>query len=123
MNRRGWDFGTTSDNPTPLRRDDGGPRQFGAVRTDHAVDREHNNPRRGAGFANPEKDYGPKDLGSSGHIDGTHTRPQYPAGAGYGKQREQYGPVKASNARALRTSASETWMGQWFGYPARRQGG
>jgi hypothetical protein len=24
MNRRGFDFGTTSDNPVPLRRDDGG---------------------------------------------------------------------------------------------------
>jgi hypothetical protein len=49
MNRRGFDFGTTSDSPTPLRRDDGGVRQSGSVCADHAVDREHNRPRRGTG--------------------------------------------------------------------------
>ena len=61
MNRRALDFGTTSDSPVSLRRGDGGVRQSGSVRADHAVDREHNRPRRGAGFDNPERDYGPPD--------------------------------------------------------------
>ena len=32
--------------------------------------REHNRPRRGAGFDNPERDYGPPDqISGVGHID------------------------------------------------------
>ena len=38
MSRRGWDFGTTSDNPRPLTRDDGGVCPSGSIRADHAVE-------------------------------------------------------------------------------------
>jgi hypothetical protein len=121
LNRRGFDFGTTSDNPHPLTRDDGGTRQTGSVRSDHAISREYNDPRRSAGFQNPQADYGPGNTGS-GHIDDRRlTGRQYPAGSGYTKQPDR--PVQASDARALRGSASETWMGQWYGYPSKRQGG
>jgi hypothetical protein len=118
MRTRGFSFGTTSDNPRPLTRDDGAAHQPGPVRRDHAIDAQHNRPHS-RGFQNPERDYGPADMGTAGHIDGSHTRPQYPAGAGYTKQADR--PVQASNQRALNSSASETWMQQWYGYPAKRQ--
>jgi hypothetical protein len=119
LRRGGWDFGTTSETRTPLTRDDGGVRQAGSVRADHAVARQYNDPHS-KGFRNPEKDYGPRDMGTAGHIDGSHTRPQYPQGAGYTKQADKRGPG-ASNARAMRTSDSETFMQEWYGYPARRR--
>jgi hypothetical protein len=120
LRRSGWDFGTTSQERRPLTRDDGGVRQAGSVRADHAVDAQHNNPHS-RGFRNPEKDYGPRDMGSVDHINGSHTRPQYPQGAGYTRQADR--PVQASNKRAIDSSASETWMQEWYGYPAKRQGG
>jgi hypothetical protein len=62
--------GATSEHPEGLRDDDGGTRQSGSVRADHAVDREHNRPRRGAGFDNPERDHGPPDqISGVHHID------------------------------------------------------
>jgi hypothetical protein len=122
MHRSGFHFGTTSETREPLRPDDGGLRHnTGSIRADHAVDPRLNRPTRGSGFTNPQADYGPRDMGSVGHIDGSGTRPQYPSGAGYTKQADR--PVKASDARSLRGSASETWMGEWYGYPSKRQGG
>jgi hypothetical protein len=117
-------FGTTSENPVPLRRDDGGLRHnTGSIRNDHAIAREYNRPQRGSGFTNPEPDYGPRGMGRVDHINNPErTGPAYPHGAGYTKQADRRGPG-ASNARALRDSASETWMQEWYGYPSKRQGG
>jgi hypothetical protein len=107
----------------PLRADDGGLRHnTGSIRNDHAISREYNRPQRGAGFENPEADYGPKGMGRADHINNPNcTGPQWNKGSGYTKQPDR--PVQASNARALRDSASETWMKEWYGYPNKRQGG
>jgi hypothetical protein len=122
LQRRGFEFGTTSDNPHPLTRDDGGLGQSGSVRADHAVDREHNRPRRGAGFDNPEKDFGPACISDEDHIDARQAvRPQYPAGAGYTRQPDR--SERASAARARAGSANEYWDARWYGDPSKRQGG
>jgi hypothetical protein len=119
-----FDFGTTSDNPVPLRPDDGGLRQTGSVRADHAVDREHNVPRRGTGFDNPPdaRDFGPPDqIYGRDHIDARRAvDPKYPAGAGYTPQPDRRGPG-ASVGRARAGSASEYWSDEWYGTPERRQ--
>jgi hypothetical protein len=116
---RGFSFGTTSDNPHPLTRDDGGTRQTGSVRADHAIDSEHSRPHS-KGFNNPETDYGPSDLADVDHID--RSMPQYPRGAGYTPQPDRRGPG-ASVARAKAGSDSEWWPDTWYGYPSKRQGG
>src|SRR5262245_44523697 len=84
MQRRGFNFGATSEHPEGLTADDGGV--------------------------------------GSGHINERRLQqPQWAKGQGYTKQPDR--PVQASNARALRGSASETWMQEWYGYPSKRQGG
>jgi hypothetical protein len=116
-----FDFGATSEHPEGLTADDGGM-WSGAVKADHATDREHNTPRRGSGFDNPERDYGPPDeVTAAGHIDARRAVDlKYPAGSGYAKQGDPRGPG-ASVARARAGSASEYWSDTWYGDPARRQ--
>jgi hypothetical protein len=119
--RRGYDFGATSENPEGLRRDDGGLWN-GAVDEDHIDCRPLTRPQRGSGFSNSERDYGPRDMSTAAHVDGSHTRPAYPSGAGYTPQPDRRGPG-ASVARAKAGSDSEWWPDEWYGYPAKRQGG
>ena len=105
MARGGFNFGSTSEHPEGLRRDEGGTRGYGAVDEGHIDNRGRGDP----------KGYGPKDAG---HIDASANRStSYPGG--YAKQASR--PVQASNARALRGSASETWMQEWYGYPSKRR--
>jgi hypothetical protein len=118
---RGYDFGSTSENPEGLHRDDGGVRDYGAIDEDHIDCRQYTRPQRGSGFTNPAGDYGPSDMGSVDHIDGSLTRPQYPSGAGYTKQPDR--GVNASEARARASSANEYWPDSWYGGPSKRQGG
>ena len=116
----GFHFGTTSDNPRPLTRDEGGA-WSGKVRSDHAVDAQHNRPHS-RGFQNPQRDFGPPDqISGRSHIDARQaTRPQYPAGAGYTKQSDPRGPTW-SEGRARSSSADEYFPNSWYGGPSRRQ--
>ena len=110
----GYGYGTTSENSTPLTVDDGGLSD-GAVGPDHIDART--NQRSGRGFENPEGDYGRGNYGSD-HIDGNLTRPQYPQGAGYTKQKDR--SERASTARVRAGSANEYWDASWYGAPAKR---
>src|SRR5262245_59639031 len=107
MERRGFSFGTTSDNPHPLTRDDDGLAQTGSVRSNHIDSRGRGDP----------KGYGPKDARA---IDARANRgTSYPGGS-VGKAERR--PTTPSVSRARAGSDSEWWDGRWFGDPPRRGG-
>jgi len=113
-----WDFGTTSETKTPLRKDEGGIWP-GPVRADHAIDRQHNRPHS-KGFGNPQADFGRARVGVDHINERPLTKPAYPAGAGYTKQSDPRGPTW-SEGRARASSADEYFPNSWFGGPSRRQ--
>jgi hypothetical protein len=124
MNRGGsrggsaFSFGTTSDNPRPLTKDEGGIWE-GKVKADHAVDAQHNRPHA-RGFQNPQADYGRAKVGVDHINERPLTKPAYPAGAGYTKQSDPRGPTW-SEGRARASSADEYFPNSWYGGPSRRQ--
>jgi hypothetical protein len=112
MRRSSFSFGTTSDNSTPLTRDDGGVRDYGAIDEDH-ID-------CGRGRGDP-KDYGP-DVAAD-HIDESALQsPPWAAGQGYTSQPDPRGPTWSA-ARARASSGSEWLPDSWYGGPSKRQGG
>jgi hypothetical protein len=114
-------FGSTSETG-PLHVDDGGIRDVGAIGSRHIDDTRYNKPRRGSGFPNPERDWdGSKGFAGSNDLDRAGNRIMWTPGMGYTKQSDR--PVRASVARARRSSSDEYWDSAWYGDPPRRQGG
>jgi hypothetical protein len=114
----GFHPGTTSENPIPLTVDDGGFDQRGSIPANQIDDRSMQRPHRGAGFDNPEPDYGNAYTGR-GHLDGNLARRSSAPQSGYGRQPDR--GVLASPARARAGSANEFWDSSWYGDPPRRQ--
>jgi hypothetical protein len=112
-----FDYGTTSDNSTPLTVDDGGL-WSGEVGDDH-IDTFART--RGGAPRNPEKDFGVRDLANADHIDRRANRGTSYPGSATGKAERQ--PAWPSTARVRAGSASEYWSDEWYGYPSKRQGG
>jgi hypothetical protein len=119
-----FSFGTTSEQKTPLRIDDGMGRDIGAIGPTHAVDRKYNGYNRSSGMSQPsDKDFGPRGMGTVDHINRPdRTGPQWNAGSGYTPQPDKRGPT-SSTRRAKSSSADEFWQSSWYSAPSRRQGG
>jgi hypothetical protein len=121
---------STSNDGKSLTHDDGGVHagNRGAIARGH-IDAKQNTRARGAGrFAAPsDRDFGPADTASRSHIDSRGNRMAFPDSAV--KRRNQGGfgdmPVRASDARVRRTSATEVFIGPgdeyWYGAGNRRQ--
>jgi hypothetical protein len=72
-----------------------------------------------------QADFGPPDVASRGHIDNARNRSKrFPKGdsAIPGRERTRVDePLKASAARAKRSSANEYWPSEWYGTPGHRR--
>ena len=72
-----------------------------------------------------QKDYGPNDVASRGHIDRKDNRStRFPKGSSAipGRERTRVDePLKASASRAKRSSANEYWPSEWYGTPGHRR--
>jgi hypothetical protein len=126
-----WSIGDVSsdggEGDGPLSVDDGGVHQAdGAVSADHAVGQRQYN--KSSGFSQPVddsgKDWGPADMGSADHIDGSITRPDW---APVTKERSSDSsvtdrPLNASTARVKKVSSDEYFPDTPYGYPAKRGG-
>jgi hypothetical protein len=120
-----WDFGSTSDSPDSLSRDEGGVHgNFGSISSDHAISREHTGYRRGSGFSQPsDKDFGPPDAWAGrDHLENSRgQKPKFPIAQKEGSDGSvTERPLNASTARVKRTSADEYFADSWEGYPSKR---
>jgi hypothetical protein len=126
-----WSIGDVSsdggEGDGPLSRDDGQYGEAGAVGPDHAVDKLHGGYNKNSGFSQPVddsgKDWGPADMATADHLDGSISRPEW---AGVEKMRNSDNsvtdkPLNASASRVKKVSSDEYYPDTWYGFPERRQ--